>query len=343
MTMRPGALRRILLGASLAGFAVAAVAATLLCGRILHTPLSVPEAGAWLHVAPGTPLRRLTNDLGERGVLQAPHVLSAYGRLSGEATRIQAGEYLIPYGSTPLTLLEQLVSGEVYLHQIIVVDGWRFEELVATLRDHDAVDAAELDPDTVMAELGKPEIHPEGQFFPDTYHFPRGTPALEILERAHAGLEERLDTAWSGHRPTGVLQNPYEALILASIIEKETALPEERRRIAGVFHRRLERGMRLQADPTVIYGLGGDFDGNLRRSDLATDTPYNTYTRAGLPPTPIALPGAGALSAAVDPEPGTALYFVATGQGDGSHYFSTTLEEHNAAVARYLQQISGPH
>jgi len=301
--------------------------------------MNVPESGEWLNVPPGTPLARVANDLNGRGVLEAPRLLSIYGRLSGEATRIQAGEYLIPHESSPRQLLEQLVSGDVYLHQITVVEGWRFEELIAAIRDHEAIDSSGLSAETIMADLDEADTHPEGQFYPDTYRFPKGTLALEILNQAHEAMRERLGDAWSGYRATSVLKSPYEALILASIIEKETGLAAERRRIAGVFHRRLERGMRLQTDPTVIYGLGAEFDGNLRRADLASDTPYNTYTRAGLPPTPIALPGGGALSAAVDPEPGSELYFVATGLGDGSHYFSTTLEEHNAAVARYLQQV----
>ncbi|MGI9626085.1 MAG: endolytic transglycosylase MltG [Longimicrobiales bacterium] len=332
-------LQRVLLGGFLAGVVIVSSTAAVMSWRILESPMAVPESGEWLNVAPGTPLTRLANDLSERGVLEAPRLLSIYGRLSGQATRIHAGEYLIPHESSPRQLLEQLVSGEVFLHQITVVDGWRFEELLAALRDHEAVDSSELNADAVMANLGEAETHPEGQFYPDTYRFPRDTSALEILKQAHEAMDEQLELAWSGYRATSVLASPYEALVLASIIEKETALAEERHRIAGVFHRRLERGMRLQTDPTVIYGLGAEFDGNLRRSDLARDTPYNTYTRAGLPPTPIALPGGGALSAAVDPESGSELYFVATGRGDGSHYFSTTLEEHNAAVARYLQQL----
>jgi UPF0755 protein len=190
-----------------------------------------------------------------------------------------------------------------------------------------------------MAALGSPGVHPEGQFFPDSYRFPRGTPDLEILRLAHDALVARLDAAWRNRDPDLVLTSAYEALILASIIEKETALASERRRIAGVFHQRLKRNMRLQTDPTVIYGLGEAFDGNLRRQDLERDTPYNTYTRGGLPPTPIALPGQGSIDAAVSPEMTDALYFVATGRGDGSHYFSATLEEHEQAVRDYLREL----
>ena len=190
-----------------------------------------------------------------------------------------------------------------------------------------------------MRVLDAEGVHPEGQFYPDTYNFPRGTNDLDVLRQAHDAMEEVLEATWT-QRQTTALRNSYEALILASIIEKETALGDERQRISGVFSRRLRRGMRLQTDPTVIYGLGDGYDGNLRRSDLDTDTPYNTYTRTGLPPTPIALPGAAALRAAVEPDDSEALYFVATGEPDGSHYFSATLEEHNEAVARYLQRLS---
>jgi len=330
-------LQRFFPGVLLAGLIIILITAAV-SWRILGSPMNVSESNEWLIVPPGTTLTRLADDLSERGVLKTPWLLSLYGRLTGEATRIQAGEYIVHDKSTPRQLLTQLVNGEVYLHQITIVEGWRFNEFLVALREHDAVDSNSLDMDTVMASLSHESLQPEGLFFPDTYRFSRGTSALEILNQSREAMRERLGLAWSRYRATSVLKSPYELLILASIIEKETSLGEERRRIAGVFHRRLENGMRLQADPTVIYGLGDEFDGNLRRSDLTRDTPYNTYTRAGLPPTPIALPSEAALAAAVDPEPGSELYFVATGRGDGSHYFSTTLEEHNAAVERYLQQ-----
>lgn len=189
----------------------------------------------------------------------------------------------------------------------------------------------------LMKGLGLAGRHPEGQFFPDTYHFPRNTPDVEVFREAYTLMQRKLDAAWAQRHPDLPLAGPYAALVLASIIEKETALDSERRQISGVFTRRLKRGMRLQTDPTVIYGLGDAFDGNLRRRDLERDTPYNTYTRAGLPPTPIALPGEASLLAAVQPDDGDALYFVATGKGDGSHYFSATLAEHNRAVRRYLE------
>jgi UPF0755 protein len=214
-------------------------------------------------------------------------------------------------------------------------------ELLEALAGHPAVrQTLELDSPAELGtvlDLGYP--HPEGLFFPDTYRFPRDTPDVELLRQAHELLMVRLNEAWSGRDPRGVLAEPYDGLILASIIERESALDRERPQIAGVFIRRLEQGMRLQTDPTVIYGLGESFDGNLTRRHLQSDTPYNTYVRKGLPPTPIALPGDSALQAMAHPEPGDALYFVATGRGDGSHYFTATLEEHNAAVARYLAAL----
>ena len=224
----------------------------------------------------------------------------------------------------------------MFLHQLTVVEGWRFAEFLAALRAHPAIIAGNMSGAEIMTELGAPEVHPEGQFYPDTYRFPKGTPEIEVLRAAHAALQDRLDTAWQNRNPDTQLQTPYDALILASIIEKETALASERGLISGVFHQRLARGMRLQTDPTVIYGIGESFDGNLRSRDLATDTPYNTYTRSGLPPTPIALAGGPSLEAAVAPEITDALYFVATGRPDGSHYFSATLEEHDRAVRDYL-------
>lgn len=291
-----------------------------------------------LEVPAGAPLRSVAAELADSGVLGHPRLLTWYARLTGAATRIHAGEYAIDPGTTPVRLLDKLVAGDVLMHQLTIVEGWRFSDLLRTVRGHSAIRPTELGEDEIMDALGKPDSHPEGQFLPDTYAFPRGTPDIELLEWAHRSLEERLQEAWARRSADVQISTPYEALILASIIEKETALETERRLISGVFHERLRRDMRLQTDPTVIYGLGDGFDGDLRRRDLSADTPYNTYTRRGLPPTPIALPGAAAIDAAVDPEAG-ALYFVATGLPDGSHYFSSTLEEHNRAVERYLARL----
>jgi UPF0755 protein len=215
------------------------------------------------------------------------------------------------------------------------VEGWTFRQLLSALRRHEAVrDTLDgLSDEAIMARLGYPGKHPEGRFLPETYQFPRGTSDLEFLRRAYDGMQRALAAAWQGRAEDLPLDSPHEALVLASIVEKETGLASERARIAGVFVRRLRRGMRLQTDPTVIYGLGEAFDGNLRRRDLAADTPYNTYTRAGLPPTPICLPGKAAIEAVMHPAHGTSLYFVA--RGDGSHQFSDTLEAHNRAVQKY--------
>ena len=218
------------------------------------------------------------------------------------------------------------------------IEGWTFHEALIAIREHPAVSVTgEPDPGArIVRELGLEGDNAEGWLLPETYAFPRGTTDVELVRMAAEAMREQLREAWERRGDGLPIEDPYEALILASIIEKETGLASERPRIAGVFARRLERGMRLQTDPTVIYGLGSAFDGNLRRADLERDTPYNTYTRSGLPPTPIALPGRASLDAAVRPAAGDALYFVATGEPDGSHYFSRTLEEHNQAVRRYL-------
>jgi UPF0755 protein len=332
---------RLAWACGIGGVLIAAVlGSALLYGwSVLNQPLSIAQDGEWLEVAPGSSLSAISRELGARDVVEHPSVLRYFGRLRGDATRIQAGEYRLLPGLTSRTLLDQLVEGQVYLHQLAVIEGWRFEELRGALRAHPAVIPSGLEADEIMAALGASGVHPEGQFAPDTYSFPRGTPEIEILEQAYLSLQAQLAEIWNARSPVVAVETPYEALILASIIEKETALATERRQISGVFSRRLQRGMRLQTDPTVIYGLGDDFDGNLRRADLARDTPYNTYTRRGLPPTPIALAGGDALRAAVDPDESLALYFVATGLGDGSHTFSATLEEHNRAVSAYLQRL----
>ena len=314
-------------------------AAAAVAWRELNTPLPLPGTAVLFEVQGGMPLETVTRRLAERELLPAPRLLDWYARLRGDATRIRAGEYELGTGLTPVALLEMFVEGDVYLHRFAIVEGWRFSELAAALRLHPAIESGTLDETEVMAALGQPGTHPEGQFLPDTYSFPKGTAAIELLGWAHQALRFRLDAAWNVRILDVELADDYEALILASIIEKETALESERALISGVFHRRLQRGIRLQTDPTVIYGLGADFDGNLTRLDLSRDTPYNSYTRHGLPPTPIALPSGPAIDAAVAPAAGEALYFVATGAPDGSHYFSATLEEHERAVSRYLEML----
>ncbi|WJW74252.1 endolytic transglycosylase MltG [Thiohalobacter sp. IOR34] len=300
-----------------------------------RTPLMVAERGYLFEIEPGSSLRRVADRLARDRVLRRPHYLVWLARREGLAGRIQAGEYRIDPGTRPAELLAQLVAGRVVQHPVTIVEGWTFRELRVYLDSLDTLqhELRGLDDAAVMQRIGQPGLHPEGRFLPDTYHFPRGARDSEVLRRAFDAMQKTLQQEWATRDEGLPLKTPYEALILASIVEKETALPEERPQIAGVFIRRLRKGMRLQTDPTVIYGLGADFDGNIRYRDLRRDTPYNTYLNKGLPPTPIALPGVDAIRAVLHPAPGKALYFVA--RGDGSHQFSATLQEHNRAVRRY--------
>ncbi|HEX5421417.1 MAG TPA: endolytic transglycosylase MltG [Gammaproteobacteria bacterium] len=309
--------------------------------RSVEAPLAVSEPSALFEVPSGTSLREVAQMLAKRRIFAHPRLFVVYARLKGDATRIHAGEYELDAGLNARGLLEKLVAGQVYLHHFTVIEGWRFEDLLRALRADPAIASTGLDGKGIMTRLGQPNLEPEGEFFPDTYKFPRGTTDVEFLSRAFDAMQRHLAAAWQARDADLSLKSPYDALILASIIEKETALANERRKISGVFNGRLKRGMRLQTDPTVIYGLGDGFDGDLRTRDLQKDTPYNTYTHAGLPPTPIALPSEASLAAAVHPDDTDgALYFVATGLPDGSHYFSKTLAEHDAAVRRYLERTS---
>jgi UPF0755 protein len=302
----------------------------------LDTPLGVPTGGLTLELKPGMGVSDLVRELRRPpGLLRSGPYLEAHARLNRLASRLKAGEYALTPGVTPRGLLDQIVAGRVIQHELTVVEGWTFRQLRRALAEHPKIkqtlrDATDAD---LMARLGRPGEYPEGRFLPDTYRFPAGFTDEAFLRRALVAMDRQLNMAWNRRSPDSPLTDPYQALILASIVEKETAVAAERPRIAGVFARRLRRGMLLQTDPTVIYGLGEAFDGNLRRADLSRDHPYNTYLHAGLPPTPIALPGADALAAAVNPAPGDALYFVATGQG--GHVFSRTLDEHNRAVRQY--------
>jgi UPF0755 protein len=304
--------------------------------RSLDEPLNV--AGPLpFKVPPGAPFARVAADLGRQGVVAQPRAWVLYARWTGVAAGIKAGEYEIEPGQTPRGLLGKMVSGQVLLHSLTIVDGWRVQDLLLAMRRNpDIVSTQPLQPDDVMQKLGMPGGSAEGQFLPETYRFPSGTRDLDVLRQAHTALTRVLDAAWAGREPALPLQSAGELLIMASIVEKESGLPEELPKIAGLYLHRFSIGMRLQADPTVIFGLGDAYDGELHTVDLRTDGPYNTYTRAGLPPTPIALAGAAAIQATARPAQTDALYFVASDKGDGSHVFSATLEEHNAAVARYL-------
>lgn len=309
--------------------------------QFMATELSVPEPGVQFEIASGSSFSAVTRQLVELGVIDDDRWIRLYARWSGAASSVQAGDYLIKPGATPASLLQQFTSGAVRLYSFTIIEGWNNRDLLAALHANDAVTASMTEEDWpgLLSDLGASVAHPEGLFLPETYRFPRNTTDRELLSRAYAMMQTVLAEEWRVRDKAAGVKTPYEALILASIVEKETARADERQRIAGVFTRRLEKRMRLQTDPTVIYGLGPQFNGNLTRRDLQTDTPYNTYTRHGLPPTPIAMPGRAAIHAALNPAPGKELYFVATGLGDGSHSFSVTKAEHDAAVAAYLRRL----
>ena len=309
--------------------------------RSLDEPLNV-AAPQRIKVAVGARFARVATDLAAQGIVARPRTWVLYARWKGLAGAIKAGEYEIQPGTTPRQLLEKIVSGQVLLHSLTIVDGWRVQDLLLAMRRNPDILAtlpapgSSPAPADLMHRLGFPGLDAEGQFLPETYRFPSGTSDVDVLRQAHAALIRVLSAAWTERDATIPLRNANELLIMASIVEKESGLPEELPKIAGLYLHRLGIGMRLQADPTIIYGLGDSYDGDLHTVDLRTDGPYNTYTRTGLPPTAIALAGAAAIGATARPEKTDALYFVASGRGDGSHVFSATLEQHNAAVARYL-------
>lgn len=301
----------------------------------LNQSLALNAETVDLSVEPGTSVRAVAQAVSDAGVQVNPALLYWWFRLSGEARQIKAGSYEIERGATPYSLLRKLVRGEEALRAVTLVEGWNFTQVRAALLKAEQLkpDTQGLAADSIMNSLGKPGVHPEGRFFPDTYTYAKGSSDLAVLKRAMRAMDKRLAAAWSQRLPDTPLKTPEQALILASIVEKETGRASDRAMIAGVFVNRLRLGMMLQTDPTVIYGLGEDFDGNLRRRHLQADTPWNTYTRSGLPPTPIAMPGKAALLAAVHPAPTKALYFVS--RGDGTSQFSASLEEHNRAVNKY--------
>jgi UPF0755 protein len=298
-------------------------------------------------VQEGASLHRVATDLKDIEILRWPRLFTLWGRLKGKAHRVQAGEYLLEPGMSPANILDQFVEGRVKLYAFTILEGWTYKEILVALASNGAI-AATLEPTDAdvsgilgaLDSVGMDGIdHPEGLLFPETYFVPKNSTDAEVLKQAAELMQVRLAAAWADRAEGLPLKNPYELLTLASIVERETAVDSERARVAGVFMRRLQKPMRLQTDPTVIYGLGDAYDGNLTRRHLLTDNPYNTYTRGGLPPTPIGMPGAASLHAAGHPDDGDALYFVASGVGDGTHVFSATLEEHNAAVAAYISQL----
>ncbi|MDH4449599.1 MAG: endolytic transglycosylase MltG [Rhodoferax sp.] len=320
-------------------FLIAVVlAAALLAGIGLMwvlTPMEMRSDPVSVTIAPGTTSKEAAHDIAAAGVDVPAFALYVWFRLSGQSRNLRAGSYELTRDTTPWSLLQKLVRGDEALRTVTLVEGWTFQQVRQALaRAKDLKpDTRNLSEQTLMQTLGRAGLHPEGRFFPDTYTYAKGSSDVEVLRRALQAMDAQLAAAWDKVVPGTPLHTPDQVLVLASIIEKETGRSADQPLIAAVFHNRLRIGMRLQTDPTVIYGMGERFDGNLRRADLLTDTPYNTYTRAGLPPTPISMPGRAALMAAVQPARSDALYFV--GRGDGSSHFSETLDAHNKAVDTY--------
>ncbi|HSH96690.1 MAG: endolytic transglycosylase MltG [Methylophilaceae bacterium] len=299
------------------------------------TPISINTETVELDLKAGSSLRSISQQLTEEGLLKEPWSFVLMVRAFGRAGDIKAGNYLIETGTTPYNLFVTLTNGNISQDSMTFIEGWTFAQMRNALNNNESVKHLIMSStdQEILAELGANQTIPEGLFFPDTYYFSRNTTDKSILKRAYQAMQNKLDAAWQNRDTNLPYRSQYEALIMASIVEKETGKASERPQIAGVFINRLNIGMRLQTDPTVIYGLGDHFDGNLRKQDLLSDTPYNTYTRAGLPPSPIAMPGLASIEAALHPAKTKAIYFV--GKGDGSHAFSATLAEHNRAVMQY--------
>ncbi len=334
---RGGALLRVLAFLVLAGVVALAIASWRDYRRFTDSPMPGARADATIDVARGARYRDIVRQIRrERISRAAPFYWRLLGREMDIAGKVHAGEYSLPPGLTPRELLRKMAAGDVVQHRFTIVDGWTFRQLRVALASESGLvqTLPGLSDEDIARKVGIDDGKPEGWFLPETYSWIKGESDFDVLARSHAAMKKALDKAWAARDAAGVrIGTPYEALILASIVEKETGRGEERPMISGVFMRRLKFGMRLQTDPTVIYGMGASYDGNIRKRDLETDTPWNTYTRDGLPPTPIALPGLPALEAATHPAPGDALYFVA--RGDGSHEFTSTLDEHNRAVRKY--------
>jgi len=332
-------MRRLLILILLLG--VASFAAYQDVQQVLLEPLQLSEK-QHVDVGLGKTLSTTLNDFEAANLFATPRAvvyLRLYARAIGKASSLKAGEYELSPGMNSFDLLNLIVSGKTVLHELRLIEGWTFAEALAAIRANDALvhTLKEADAETIMRALGRPDVAAEGRFFPDTYYFPKGTTDEAFLRRASSAMENVLNQEWQQRDPDLPYQTPDEALIMASIVEKETGATVERPEVAGVFVRRLKQGMKLQTDPTVIYGIGPSFDGNLKRIDLETDTPYNSYTRFGLPPTPICLPGRASIHAALHPAPGDAIYFVS--KGNGTHQFSATLEQHNLAVGRFQKSI----
>ncbi|MCK5387116.1 MAG: endolytic transglycosylase MltG [Gammaproteobacteria bacterium] len=307
--------------------------------QALDDNLNVDSSELDYSIKSGSSLSAVIYDLANKKIIKHPRYLLWYARLNGLSNKMKTGDYRLTNKLTTKEFLDDIFTGKVIQYSLTIIEGWSFQQLLDVINKHPQIKhtIGKLSKQEIMVKLELAGIHYEGQFLPDTYHFPKQLTDIEFLKRAHSSLQSVLNEEWT-NRATGLLyKNSYEALIMASIVEKETGQASERKQIAGVFVRRLEKRMRLQTDPTVIYGMGDKYKGNIRKRDLLRDTPYNTYRRRGLPPTPIALPGRDAIHAALHPTEGNALYFVS--RGDGSHQFSATLKEHNNAVIKY--QLKG--
>jgi UPF0755 protein len=287
-------------------------------------------------IKPGDSINSIADDFVKRGWLPHAYYLKAHARLN-EHGSIKVGEYRISNNSTVLDLIKQFIEGKVVLYQLTIIEGWTFSQVRIALSDNPVLIQTlnDLSDEEIMEKIGSKGLHPEGQFLPDTYSFSRQTTDLQYLQQAHQALQNTLATAWENRDEKLPIKTPYEALTLASIVEKETGAAHERPLIAGVFMTRLRKNMKLQTDPTVIYGMGSRYQGNIQRKHLREDTPYNTYVHKGLTPTPISMPGAAAIEAVMHPKEEGYLYFVAKADGSGEHYFSKTLKEHNQAVRKY--------
>ena len=301
----------------------------------LHRPMSLSADSVEVSIELGTSPREIAQAWAQAGVQEPSDFLYQWFRWSGESRKIRAGSYEIGRGVTPIELLNKMVRGDQTLAVVRLIEGWTFRQFRAELAKADSLKplTAAMTDTELMQAIGAPGVMPEGRFHPDTYAYSKGSSDVAVLKRAYRAMSKRIEAAWLERGPDSPLRSADDALVLASIVEKETGVASDRGKVAGVFINRLRIGMPLQTDPSVIYGLGARFDGNLRKRDLLADTPYNTYTRNGLPPTPIAMPGKAALLAAVRPDSTKALYFVA--RGDGSSEFSATLAEHNRAVNKY--------
>ncbi|RDH86108.1 MAG: endolytic transglycosylase MltG [endosymbiont of Galathealinum brachiosum] len=299
----------------------------------LNKPLGV-EAEETYNFKPGTSVSVLARDLEKKKIISNRLYFSVWSRVTGSARKLKAGEYKISPDLNTLQLFTLMQKGKVRLYSLTLIEGLTFKQMMKLVNksEHLSHHLLELNGKQIMQKIGHAGEHPEGRFFPDTYRFPKGMSDIDLLKKAYREMQKRLDVAWQKRDKNLPLKSAYEALTLASIVEKESAIAEERTRIAGVFVNRLRKGMRLQTDPTVIYGIGDKYKGNIRYKHLRTDTPYNTYTRKGLPPTPIAMPGQGALDAVSHPDKTEYIYFVAMSDRSGRHIFSTTLKDHEHAV-----------